>query len=337
MRHRRRRGGQALQPSRGLVVLGRDGAGRACLGRRRECRPHRVRRHGRRADRADGDRHVLGALHADLLSRRAAQGRARRPRRHLDVLVCAPPASGAELGAEPRRDACRIPPLYRGSPLPGVPESLDPPAAPRRGRRARRQGRPTLVRGHDPGGQGARRADAPAGRVRRRHAPDPRRRDPAGRSRSGDGRPRARSLCTGTRLPDRRPAGGGRLRAGGSGAARGVRRGGTGRVGGEATAVDGRARGRADDRAGPRFRDSRDGRHRDQGALARRQRPDHCRAGPRPSRRHAAALRGDVGIDLRPRGRPITWSRGQGTTLGGHRRRLRSRRSASTGARRSRS
>ena len=108
-------------------------------------------------------------------------------------------------------------------------------------------------------------------------------------------------------------------------------------VGGEATAVDGRARGRADDRAGPRFRDSRDGRHRDQGALARRQRPDHCRAGPRPSRRHAAALRGDVGIDLRPRGRPITRSRGQGTTLGGHRRRLRSRRSACTGARRSRS
>ena len=41
-------------------------------------------------------------------------------------------------------------------------ESLDSPAAARRGRRARRQGRPALVRGHAAGGRGARRADAPA-------------------------------------------------------------------------------------------------------------------------------------------------------------------------------
>ena len=51
--------------------------------------------------------------------------------------------------------------------------------------------------------------DAPmhaAGRVRRRHAADARRREPAGGSRPGDRRPRARSLCARARLPDRRPA-----------------------------------------------------------------------------------------------------------------------------------
>ena len=64
----------------------------------------RLRRHGERPHRPDGDGDVLGPLHADLLSRLGVQGRARRADRHLHVLVHAHAARRGGRRPEPRRD-----------------------------------------------------------------------------------------------------------------------------------------------------------------------------------------------------------------------------------------
>ena len=76
---------------------------------------------------------------------------------------------------------------------------------------------------------------------------------------------------------------------------------------GGSTSLDGRARCRADDRAGSGIRGPDHGRHRDPCVVAGGQRPDDGRAGPGPPRRPAAA-RGPDG-PVRPRCSPsATWT-----------------------------
>ena len=107
------RGGRAAV---GVDVFAEHRAHRADDGRRRDRRADRVRGHGQRARRADGDRHVLGALHAPLVPRRDPQGRARGADRHVHLLVlAAPPRRGSGHLPEPRRQPVRLPARRRGS------------------------------------------------------------------------------------------------------------------------------------------------------------------------------------------------------------------------------
>ena len=99
-------------------------------------RPDRVRRHGERARRADGDGDVLGAIHAALVPRRRPQGDARRADGEPRLLVHADPADRRGR-SEPRRDARRVPAQRRPRAVPRLPRPVPPPPAPGQGRRAR--------------------------------------------------------------------------------------------------------------------------------------------------------------------------------------------------------
>jgi hypothetical protein len=142
---RRRR---AARPAgRDLGLHAGDGDDAPLRGGRLHRRADRLRGHGQRARRADGDGDVLRALHAALVSRRPAEGDARRHRRDADVLVHAAPPRRGELRPESRRHGGRAVPDGRDPLLPAVPRPLR--ASPSAGRRrcARREGRPPRSRG----------------------------------------------------------------------------------------------------------------------------------------------------------------------------------------------
>ena len=210
-------------PVRSLGVLGGDGGGRARSRRRRERGPRRVRRHRERPHRADGDGDVLGALHADLLSRLGLQGRARRADRHVHLLVHAHAPRRGGQRAELRRDDGGVVPRARDPPVRDLPRSCDPPAPAGRRRRARREGRPQGAARGARGGREAGRACSrsgpvqPAGRAGARRSDGSRRRDPGARL------PRAREVGSCEQLPRRAAPSGRRLRLGGRGSARRVR------------------------------------------------------------------------------------------------------------------
>ena len=136
--------------------------------RRSVGRPDRVRRHGERARRADGDGDVLGAIHAALVPRRRPQGDARRADGEPRLLVHADPADRRGR-SEPRRDARRVPAQRRPRPVPRLPRPVPASPAPGQGCRAGgafRTGGPSIHRGA--------REHAASLRCRRRARSDPR-------------------------------------------------------------------------------------------------------------------------------------------------------------------
>ena len=99
--------------------------------------PDGIRRHGERARRADGDRDVLGAVHAALVPGQRPQGDARGADGDAGLLLFAP-APDRRGGSGSRRHAGRVLPGCRADPLPRLPRPLRPSDAAGQGRRARR-------------------------------------------------------------------------------------------------------------------------------------------------------------------------------------------------------
>ena len=130
--------GWQYTPSTASTVLSAD--------RRGDGGPHRLRRHRDRPRRADGDRHVLGPGHAPLVPGSHAEGDARGPRRHADVLVLGAPPDRRRVRPGPRRDAVRAPRLGVPAGLHRLLRPLHPAAATGGGRRGRRRVGPLHVR-----------------------------------------------------------------------------------------------------------------------------------------------------------------------------------------------
>ena len=181
-------------------------------------------------------------------------------------------------------------------PLSRLSRPVRPSTTPRQGRRARRAGRARVTPGH-----GRACDDASPLRGRRRARGDPRPRTEPRRPRQAvrcrSGRRRRRPACLGdpSRCHRRDAARGRELRLLRRRPARGARRG---AVPGDRRAASRRqvgTRDRANDRPGPGLRAPDPRRHRDQGVVSRRQRPDDGRAGDRPPRRHARVDRQDAG------------------------------------------
>ena len=159
-------------------------------GRRGDGRPDRVRRHRDRARRADGDRDVLGAVHAALVPGQRPQGDARGPRGHARVLVRAA-AADRRGSPRPRRHARRIPARGRARALPGLPRPLPASPAAGQGGVARR---PLRTRSAPRDGRAR---EHPA--TLRRPMPSSRRSSPGRRRSSSGARSRARSRRSTTR------------------------------------------------------------------------------------------------------------------------------------------
>ena len=171
-----------------------------------------LRRHRERAHRADGDGHVLGPLHADLLPRRAFKA-------VLAVLIGTFTFSYTLMRHVEEDDVpnlgvtmAGVVPRARDPALRRLPRPRDPPAPAGRGRGARRRGRPEGAARGARGGCEAGRARGrtgsvqPSGRAGARRSDGARRRDP------GDRLPRAREVGPREREPRRAAPSGRRLR-----------------------------------------------------------------------------------------------------------------------------
>ena len=193
-----------------VAVLAIDGERSPDLDRRCDSGAHRLRRHGDRARRADGDGDVLGPHPASLVPRPPAEGDPRGSRWHLHVLVLGAPADRRRLRPGPRRDTGRAGGLAVLAGLHRLLRSVHPPAEAGGGGRGRRtrssfdvraDGPPRRPVGHPVDVRvDTRRSDTRRGR-------QPRRRHPSRRSR------RARRLGSRPRRRARPAVPGRRLRA----------------------------------------------------------------------------------------------------------------------------
>ena len=279
----RRRDRSARRPGRRpparLGVLRVDRERRADDDRRRDRGAHRVRRHRQRARRPDGDRHLLGALPAALVPRPDAQGAARRARRDARLLVHAAraasratpcPTSASRSRACCSSSRCCSSCSSSTASCTGCGRSPSPRSSRRPGARAfadaTRHVGPAAPPGDAPD-VGAAGSGSPCGATG------------AGAIQAIDVRGLVRFAEERDCVLVFRHAVGDFVLTGG-GARRRRRRRRDARDA-ERDPRAGRARDRAHDRAGSRVRRPDPRRHRDQGALARGQRPDDGRPGAR--------------------------------------------------------